>query len=231
MKPYDRVTVIRNRLRARDLRIFRGRVQDYFEQLESEAGNLPVDWDQVRAVRAAINRMLPRIVQVVQAADLGGPAPRAVEILHNIFSDRYSQGAYQEVLDVIDMAVGVYDANQYAALVRTVNPFHYVMSALGFLAGLPRRALVAFGLLRPRSADVRPGDVRRLEDALSRAAGIEELLESRFAEMREWQARRFGEGADQITDLAERMDFLERVLAQQRPVPQLRPGDKKAAPE
>jgi hypothetical protein len=231
MKPYDRVTVIRNRLRARDLRIFRGRVQDYFEQLESEAGNLPVDWDQVRAVRAAINRMLPRIVQVVQAADLGGPAPRAVEILHNIFSDRYSQGAYQEVLDVIDMAVGVYDANQYAALVRTVNPFHYVMSALGFLAGLPRRALVAFGLLRPRSADVRPGDVRRLEDALSRAAGIEELLESRFAEMREWQSRRFGEGADQITDLAERMDFLERVLAQQRPVPQLRPGDKKAAPE
>jgi hypothetical protein len=110
--------------------------------------NEPVDWDAVQAARADINRMLPRIAQIVQAADLGAstagsmrsPAARAVEILHDIFSPRYADGDYQEILDVIDMSVGVYDAGKYSALMRTVNPFYYVMTALGFPAGLPRRA-------------------------------------------------------------------------------------------
>ena len=205
MRPYQQITFIRNRIRARDLGLFRERVQDYFDQLEHE--------EDTRATRAGINRMLPRVLEVVQAADLAGPAPHAVETLHHIFRDRYGQ---EEILDVIDMAVGVYDANRYAALIRTVNPFHYVGAVLGFVAGLPRRALVAFGILRPRPATTRP-------DATA------DLIESRFAEMREWQSGRFADNADQLTDMAERIDFLERVLAQQRPVPQLKPGEKKQA--
>jgi hypothetical protein len=228
MQPYDRVTILRNRFRARDLRIFRARVQAYFEQLEDDAENLPVDWERVRAARAEINRLLPRVVEIVQAADLGGataapphnPAGRAVEILHNTFSDRYAHGEYQEILDVIDMAVGVYDANRFGALTRTVNPFHYVLASLGYLAGLPRRALVAFGVLRPRSAKAR-------EVSPSRLAATDELIETRFAEMREWQSRLFAENADHLTDLAERMDFVERVLAQPSPVQRLKAGEKK----
>jgi hypothetical protein len=237
MNPHDRLTIVRNRHRARDLRIFRGRVRAYFEQLECEAEGLEVDWEGVRGARAEINRMLPRVVQIVDAADLAAasagsthsPAGRAVEILHNLFGARYTHGAYQEILDVIDMAIGVYDAGLYAALTRTVNPFYYLMTALGFVGGLPRRALVAIGVLRPRSARVRPDDLSRLESALARLAGTDELIETRFAEMREWQSRLFGESADQITDLAERMDFLERVLAQQRPAERLSPGERRVA--
>jgi hypothetical protein len=237
MQPYDRVTILRNRVRARDLRIFRARVQRYFELLEDETEGQPGDPDGLRAARAEINRMLPRVIQIVEAADLGGSAPasarspagRAVEILHDIFSSRYGPGAYQEILDVIDMALGVYDANLYAALARTVNPFHYLMAALGFAGGLPRRALVAIGVLSPRAARIRPADLERLEAALSRLAGTEELVEARFAEMREWQSRLSADSAAQVMDLAERMDFLERVLAQQQPVQQLKPGEKKKA--
>lgn len=222
MKPYDRLTILRNRFRARDVRNFRGRVRAYFEQFEYDAEGLPVDWEGVQATRAEINRMLPRIAQIVEAADL------ETEMLHNIFSSRYAQGAHQEILDVTDMAIGVYDASRFAALARTFNPFHYVLTALGFLAGLPRRALVAMGLFRPRSPR-RPDDLARVESVLSRLAGIDELIETRFADMREWQSRLFAESADRVADLAERMDFLERVLAQQRPVQQLKPGEKKAA--
>jgi hypothetical protein len=235
MKPYDRLTIIRNRHRARDLRIFRGRVRAYFEHFEYDAEDLPVDWEGARAARAAIHRMLPRVIQIVRAADLGAstaasirsPAGRAVEILHDIFSDRYANGEYQEILDVIDMAVGVYDAHQYGALMRTFNPFHYVMTALGFLAGLPRRSLIAIGLLRPRSERALPGNVAGMEAALSRLAGAEGLIETRFAEMREWQSRLFAEHAEHLTDIAERMDFVERVLAQPGPVQRLKAGEKK----
>jgi hypothetical protein len=125
------LTIIRNRHRARDLRIFRTRVLAYFGLFEYDTENAPVDWDLVRAARADINRMLPRIAQIVQAADLGAstagsmrsPAARAVEILHDVFGPRYAEGDYQEILDVIDMAVGVYDAGTWGSLLRTVNPF------------------------------------------------------------------------------------------------------------
>ena len=115
MRPYQQITFIRNRIRARDLRLFRERVQDYFDQLDQE--------EDTRATRAESNRMLPRVLEIVEAADLSGP----------------------------------------------------------------------------------------------------------FADMREWQSRLFADNADQLTDMAERIDFLERVLAQQRPVPQLKPGEKKQA--
>jgi hypothetical protein len=235
MKPYDRLTIIRNRYRARDLRIFRARVEAYFEQVVDDGEDLPVDWRGVRAARAQINRMLPRVVQIVQAADLGAstaaptrnPADRSLEILHNIFSAPYADSGHQEILDVLDMAIGVYDANQYGALARTLNPFYYLMSALGFLAGLPRRALVAIGLMGPRPARHGPDRLTGFDAALSRLVGMEQLIEARFAEMREWQSRVFAENGQQISDLAERMDFFERVLAQQRPAQQLSPAEKK----
>jgi len=235
MKPYDRVTIIRNRHRARNLRVFRARVEAYFEQVFDDGDDLPVDWEGVRGARAEINRMLPRVAQIVQAADLGAstaasvrhPADRSVEMLHNIFSARHAEGAHQEILDVLDMAIGVYDANQYGALARTLNPFHYLMSALGFLAGLPRRALVAIGLLRPVPARTRPHDLAGFDTALSRLADLEQLIDTRLAEMREWLSGVFAQNAHQMTDLAERMDFLERVLTQQRSMPPLQPGEKK----
>ncbi len=230
MTPYDRLTIFRNRHRVRELRIFRARVQAYFEQFEYDDG-LPIDWEGARDARAEINRLLPRIVQVVRAADLGSsmrnPAGRAVEILETIFSARHSHGAHQEILDVIDMAIGVYEANRYGAMMRTVNPFHYVMSAFGFIAGLPRRAFIAIGFLSPRTTRVRPDDVAGLETALARLAATEELIETRFAELRQWQAQLFSENAHQLTDVAERMDFVERVLGQQPHVPRLEARAKK----
>lgn len=219
MKPHHRLTIVRNRYRARDLRMFRARVDAYFEQLLDDGVDLPPDPEAVRAARAQINRMLPRVMQVVEAAELD-PSARSAETLHDIFSAQDAEGRHQAVLDVLDMAIGVYDAGQLAAVARTFNPFYYLLSALAFLAGLPRRALVAGGLMRPPEARVRP-DRPRL-------TGVEQVIKNRLGEMRDWQSRVFSENASQLTDLAERLDFLERVLAQQRPGPQLNPGERKA---
>ena len=121
------------------------------------------------------------------------------------------------------MALGMYEASRFNALVRTANPFHYAISALAFVAGIPRRALMAFGLWpqHPRAPRIRAEDVARLEASASRMADAEGLIEKRFAEMRERQARQFAENTHQLEELAERLDFAERVLAQQRPIPSL----------
>ena len=98
------------------------------------------------------------------------PAVADVGVLRNIFGARFADGADQEILDVIDMALGVYDASRFIAMARTVNPFHYAMTALGFVAGLPRRGLTAVGLWprRSRAPRIRTEDVARLAAVASR---------------------------------------------------------------
>ncbi|HET7039282.1 MAG TPA: hypothetical protein VFH97_05300 [Gemmatimonadales bacterium] len=217
MKPCDRVTILRNRVRARDLRLFRYRVREYFTLVEADADDQLVDWDGVRYARAEINRRLPRVVQVVEAADLDAG------MLQDIFDERAGAIEHQRVLDRLDQAVGAYDATVFGALARTVNPFHYLGALLGLIIGLPRRALVAIGILTPLPRR-RPDDAPRTDAALSR------LIETKFAELRESQARLFAQHGDQMEELAERMDFLERVLSQQRPAPRLGKGaDERAS--
>jgi hypothetical protein len=237
MKPYDRLTIIRNRHRARDLRAFRELVEIYFERSEVALDDLPVDWEGARAARAQINRMLPRVVQIVHAAGLDAstantrhPVPTVadVDVLRNIFSARPSEGQDQEILDVIDMATGVYDATRFEALVRTVNPFHYATTLLAFVGRIPVRAFTAV-FKRPQRASVShigEQEAARLAAVVSRLADMEELIEMRFAEMRDRQSHQFGENAEQMVDLAERLDFAERVIAQQRPMNRLEPRNK-----
>lgn len=241
MIPSDNITFLRNRHRARDLRRFRVMVETYFERAEYVADDLPVDWEGARAARSQINQMLPRVIQIVHAAGLDartapttGPGPMVadVEILRNIFSSRYADGAEQEILDVIDMALGVYEASRFNAMLRSINPLHYAVSLLGFVARIPRRALRALGLWPERSfvPRMRPEDITRLEKVASRFADAEKLIETRFAEMRERQAQQFADSAGQLAELAERLDFTERILAQQRPINQLEPpGEKDVA--
>jgi hypothetical protein len=237
MKPYDKLTIVRNRHRARDLRRFRELVETYFERAEYYADGMPVDWEGAQAARSQINRMLPRVIQVVHAAGLHartanttdpGPTVADAKILRSIFGAGYADGTQQEILDVVDMALGVYEASRFNALARTVNPFHYAVTALAFVASLPRRSLIALGLWpqRPRVPRIRAEDVIRLEAVASRFADAEELIERRFAEMRDRQAQQFAENTRELAELAERVDFAERILAQQRPINALKSPDK-----
>lgn len=240
MIPYSKLTILRNRHRARDLRIFRDLVETYFERAEYVADDLPADWEGARAARSQINRMLPRAIQIVHAAQLDAssadntdPGPGGgvanVEVLRNIFSARFANGGEQEILDIIDMALGVYEASKFNALARTVNPFHYAVAALAFVAKLPRRALTVIGIWprRSRSRKLRPEDIARLEAVAARLSDAEDLLETRFKEMRERQAQQWADYAGQMNELAERLDFTERILAQQRSLEQLKSPDTK----
>jgi hypothetical protein len=236
MIPYNKLTIIRNRHRARDLRIFRDLVETYFDRSEYVGEDMPVDWEGARAARSEVNRMLPRVIQIVHAAGLDSPDPDTtdpggavadIDVVRDIFNPRFANGGEQEILDVIDMALGVYEASRFGALARTVNPLHYAVRILGFVAAIPRRALSTIGLWprRSRRNRIRPEEISRLEKVASRLADSEQLIESRFAELRARQAQQFAEYASQVSELAERLDFTERVLTQQRTLNQLESAD------
>jgi len=233
MKPSDDLTIIRNRHRVRELRVFREMVDTYYERSAYDADDLQRDWEGAQAARAEINRMLPRIIQVIEAARITTAATRdpgtalgKPDALRHIFTNRYAGTGGQEVLDIIDMTIGVYEAGRFGALARTFNPLFYAGSMLGYVLGLPKRFFVALGFGGgSRRSHIQAEDLKRLEAVAERLADTEELIETRFAELRERQGRQIAENAHQLTELAERLDFTERVLTQMRAVKELRPPD------
>ena len=225
MKPHDQLTIIRNRHRARELRLFREVVETYFERSERDVNDTPMDWEGAQAARSRINQMLARVIQIVRAAGVGGavgtsaitdpgPALGRVEVLQRIFSVRTGDGVDQEILDVIDMALGVYEGGRYLALARTFNPFYYAGTALAFVARLPRRLLAALGLWpQPRRSRLGASDPAGLDAILARLAETEELIDTRLTAVQDRQALRHAEYSRQLAELAERLDFTERVLS------------------
>ena len=225
MKPHDQLTIIRNRHRARELRLFREAVETYFERSERDVNDVPMDWEGAQAARSRINQMLARVIQIVRAAGVGGavgtsaitdpgPALGRVEVLQRIFSVRTGDGVDQEILDVIDMALGVYEGGQYLALARTFNPLYYAGTALAFVARLPRRLLAALGLWpQPRRSRLGASDPAGLDAILARLAETEELIDTRLTAVQDRQALRHAEYSRQLAELAERLDFAERVLS------------------
>lgn len=240
MRPHDQLTVFRNLHRIRELRQFRDLVATYFERSERDVNDVPMDWDGAQAARSRINQMLPRVIQIVRAAGLGGagtavitdpglgPALARVEVLQRIFRARSGDGLDQEIVDVLDMALGVYEGGRFTALARTINPLHYAATALAFLARAPRRVLAAFGLWRyPRPSRPGAADLAHLESLTARLAEAEELIDTRLAAVLDRQAVRHAEYSRQLTELAERLDFAERVLAGQEPPKRLDAPDVK----
>ncbi len=233
MQPHDQLTIFRNRHRARELRLFRELVESYFLHSERDANDVPMDYEAALHSRSRVNQMLPRIVQIVRAAGLGGSAVSSantdpgipigrVEVLHRIFSARYGNGLDQEIFDVIDMALGVYEGGRYMALGRTVNPLHYASLVLAFVGRAPKRFFSALGLWPgPRRTRLQPDDLARLEAIAARLADAEDIIDSRFVGLQDRQAMRLAEVSNQMAELAERLDFAERVLAQQRPSEQV----------
>lgn len=234
LKPIHQLTIIRNRHRVRELWQFRDLVEAYFARSERDEHDLPMDWEGAQAARSRINQLLPRIIQVVQAAGLGS-SPRQrnttdpglpigrIDVLERIFSASYSNGLDQEILDVIDMALGVYESDRFGAALRTVNPLHYAGAILGFVGRAPRRFLRALGLTRGRAAPaLTPADIARLELVAARLADADELIDARLASALDRQAQRQAEYSRQLAELAERLDFAERLMAGQQTPPRIR---------
>jgi hypothetical protein len=227
LKPYHQLTIIRNRSRLHELWQFRDIVEAYFARSERDESGVPIDWEGAQAARSRINQMLPRIMQIVHAAGLGAtarhpattnpsPALGRVDVLERIFSASYANGLDQEILDVIDMAIGAYDADRFAAMVRTVNPLHYAGAVLRFVARIPRRLLSAIGLGGGRrAAALGPADVARIEVVAARLAEVEDVIDARIATALDRVAQRRADDARQLAELTERLDFAERLLAGQ----------------
>lgn len=222
MIPATQLTIIRNLYRSRELREFRKWVEVYFERADRDPDDVVFDAEGARTARSAINRMLPRVLDIVRATGIGtvplrdtttdpGQLLGRLDVLHRIFNARPGDGVDQQIYDLIDMAIGVYDGDKPVALVRSINPLYYAGRILSWFGRGPRRFFSSLGFGRRTTLD--DSRLARLEQVAAQLAETEDLIDQRFAALQDHQAQQRAGQANQLAELAERIDFVERVIA------------------
>lgn len=158
MRAYKHIGVIENNRRLDFLSRYRNDVVEYFNHCTS--GYLGTSWtedDTAREVRRRINLETDEAYDVIHAAGISTtmtytPPPmiggyiQNVELVHNIFNFAHFDLSPQALIDMAERAVGVYQRNHGAAVIRTLNPFFYIGLALDAIARSPFLLATRLGL-------------------------------------------------------------------------------------
>lgn len=157
MKHYIKITIWENNRRLNKLFEFRQLVIQYFNNsTESFRGPSRVEEKTAQEARIKISRSMKEIHEIILQAEVSPilihtPPPMIggyqsnVDIIRNIFNlDRFGIEPNQ-ILDVIDMAIGTYESNHTQAIVRTFNPLFYLFWALDTISELPFFAIGKLG--------------------------------------------------------------------------------------
>jgi len=125
------------------------------------ASESPQETPEAREARSNMNRLLDEVSGIMRSVGvppvLGWSPPpaiggysRNIDVIINVFRLHQYQIEPVEVADMLERAVGKYERNYQAALIRTFNPFFWVGCALRWIAGLPFAFLVHLGMPRQR---------------------------------------------------------------------------------
>jgi hypothetical protein len=137
------ITFWENVRRQRALTTFHENVFAYFS-----AARTSPDTDQAREARQNINRTMHEIGNILLCAKvftmvrhtepphLGGQS-EDIDLLLNVFELGPYRIPHQQVLDLLDRGLGVYQADWSAARLRTFNPFWWIGRGVIWFGRLP----------------------------------------------------------------------------------------------
>ena len=155
MRSYTKILMWENKRRLNKLREFRPLMIRYFNNSRVGLGGGRVEEDAAREARSKINLLREEICSIILNSGIDptfswtppaavGDHAIEVDLIENIFNlDQFDIGP-SNLLAVIDRAIGKYDSNRKAALVRTFNPFFYLGWILDTISDLP---FIVIGIL------------------------------------------------------------------------------------
>ncbi len=149
MRTYNEILVWENNRRLKRLNDFRIVVEKYFQQSSHHWMNRErTESPESEAVRATINRHLDEIHSILICAGVGvqirytpsatrGGYVQDIDILENIFNLHHFQIGANQLLDIIDRGIGVYETDHKPAVLRTINPIFYLQNILNWVVMIP----------------------------------------------------------------------------------------------
>lgn len=161
MRYHTRILIWENRRRLNKLRDFRSLVIRYFNNSRVNLGGGRVEESAAKEARREINRLKDEIHSIILNSDINpsfswtrpaaaGGGETEIDLIDDIFDlDQFDIGP-NNVLGLIDRAIGEYDSNRRSAFVRTLNPFFYLGQVLDTISDLPFIILGILGFNREK---------------------------------------------------------------------------------
>ena len=155
MRYYTKILIWENKRRLNKLREFRPLMIRYFNNSRVGFGGGRVEESAAKEARREINLLRDEIHSIILNSGIDpsfswtppaavGDDETEIDLIEDIFNlDQFDIGP-NNLLDLIDRAIGKYDANRKSAFVRTFNPFFYLGLVLDTISDLP---FIAIGIL------------------------------------------------------------------------------------
>ena len=80
----------------------------------------------------------------------GGGSGGSIDLIQNVFNLHYYLIGYEQVLDMVDRAIGVYESDKSNALLRTLNPLFWISLILDYIVSLPFKFVGKMGFNQSR---------------------------------------------------------------------------------
>ena len=155
MRYYTKILIWENKRRLNKLREFRPLMIRYFNNSRVGFGGGRVEDSAAKEARREINLLRDEIHSIILNSGIDpsfswtppaavGDDETEIDLIEDVFNlDQFDIGP-NNLLDLIDRAIGKYDANRKSAFVRTFNPFFYLGLVLDTISDLP---FIAIGIL------------------------------------------------------------------------------------
>jgi len=157
MLAYRRIPIWENRRRRKLLARFEALLEEF--GLNYDPGPMPRegrDHAKAEAARVQINRILHQASDIIEAAGVNpviawspppavGGHPQEIDVVLNVFNLERYLIPLSPLYDYIERALGIYEHDERAAFLRTINPLHWLGRVFDYLARLPFVALSRAG--------------------------------------------------------------------------------------
>lgn len=163
MKRYKDIPICENLRRKEKLIKFRNLVVEYFDNIEYLGFSGREIKENIRAsqLRSEINLILYEIHSIIKSAGVSldmfySPPPAIggiagnIDLVANLFNLNKFRLGPRYSIDVIEKAIGVYQNDKINALIRTINPFYWLIRLLDCIASLPFIILGQVGFNKDR---------------------------------------------------------------------------------
>ena len=174
MRHYTRILIWENKRRLNKLREFRSLTIRYFNNSRVGLGGGRVEESAAKEARREINRLRDEIHSIILNSGIDpvfswtppsavGDDETEIDLIEDIFDlDQFDIGP-NNVLGLIDRAIGEYDSNRRSAFVRTLNPLFYLGRVLDTISDLP---FIILGILGFNRQKIKASVVGRLVKGL-----------------------------------------------------------------
>ena len=170
MRYYTKILIWESKRRLNKLKAFRSLMIRYFNNSRVGFGGGRVEESAAKEARREINLLRDEIHSIILNSGIDpsfswtppaavGDDETEIDLIEDIFNlDQFDIGP-NNLLNLIDRAIGKYDSNRKSAFIRTFNPFFYLGLVLDTISDLP---FIAIGILGFNRQKIKTSAIGRL---------------------------------------------------------------------